>query len=278
MDFFQIILQYKFLTCSFAAGILSGIVCGIIGTYVVCRRMVFLSGGITHASFGGIGVAGYMGLNPVAGAAVFAVLSALGIEYASVRGKVREDSAIGIVWALGMAIGIIFIYMTPGYAVNPMNFLFGNILTVAETDVYLLGGLTVVILPAASLMMRNVMYVAFDREYAATQGIPVKFISYMMSVLTALAVVFSIRSVGIVLLISLLTMPAVIANIFTRSYFKMTLWAVIIAVGGNVAGLWISYKMDIPVGASTIILFTFMLAVLQAVKKYILAPPDKKHK
>lgn len=276
MDFFQEILQYRFLANAFTACVLSGVVCGIIGTYVVCRRMVFLSGGITHASFGGIGIAYYLGLNPVAGAAAFAMLSAFGIEWASVRGKVREDSAIGIVWSVGMALGIIFIYMTPGYAPNLMSFLFGNILTVTNSDIKLLGGLSVIIMLIALFMLRNVMYVAFDREYAATQGIPVKFISYMMSALTALAIVFSIRTVGIVLLISLLTIPAVIANVFTKSYSAMTIYAVVIAVLGNVLGLWVSYKMNIPAGAATVSVLAFTLIVSQAVKKYFIIPAKEK--
>ena len=139
MDFIHEIIQYKFLTNALFASLLSGIACGIIGTYVVCRRLVFLSGGITHSSFGGIGIAYYMGWNPILGALVFAVLSALGIETASDRGRMREDSAIGIVWSVGMAIGIIFIYLTPGYAPNLMSFLFGNILTVTGGDILEIG-------------------------------------------------------------------------------------------------------------------------------------------
>lgn len=269
MDFFYEIFQYDFLARALAACLLSGIVCGIIGTYVVCRRMVFLSGGITHASFGGIGIASFFGFSPIAGASAFAVLSALGIEWASVRGKVREDSAIGIVWSVGMALGIIFIYLTPGYAKNPMSFLFGNILAVNKNDILLLGMLSFVLLLLAGLMLRNIMYVAFDREYATTQGVPVRFISYTMSALTALAIVFSIRAVGIMLLISLLTMPPVIVNLFTKSYFKITVWSAAVAVMGNIAGLWFSYKINIPAGAATILVLTFTLVILQAGKKII---------
>lgn len=270
MDLIQDFFQYEFIANAFAASLLSGIVCGIIGTYVVCRRMVFLSGGVTHASFGGIGMAYYMGMDPIKGATIFAVLSALGIEYVSGKGRIREDSAIGIVWSVGMAVGIIFINMTPGYAKDLSGLLFGNILTVTKSDVALLGRLTIVIVTVIALFARKIMYVAFDREYAATQGIPVKFISYAMSILTALTIVFCIRAVGIILLISLLTIPAVIANMFTKSYLKMTLWATIIAVLGNIAGLWYSYKMNVPAGAATIIILTLSLIVLQIVKKYVI--------
>lgn len=259
MEFFQDIFRLGFLSNAFIASILSGVVCGVMGTYVVSRRLVFLSGGITHASFGGIGIAYYLGHNPVLGALIFAVFSALGIEWASDRGRIREDSAIGIMWSVGMAVGIIFIYLTPGYAPNLMSFLFGNILTVTSADIIALLSLAVVIVLIFTLFMRPVMYVAFDREYSATQGVPVKLISYSMSVLVALAIVLSIRSVGIVLLISLLTMPAVIANSFTRSYARITVWAAAIGIAGNVLGLWLSYEMNIPAGAATIFVLTVTL-------------------
>ena len=139
MDFIGEIFQYKFLTHAALACLLCGVACGMIGTYVVCRRLVFLSGGITHASFGGIGMAYYFGANPLLGALLFAVLSALGIETFTARKQIREDSAIGLLWSLGMAIGIIFIYLTPGYAPNLMSFLFGNILSVTGTDIFWMG-------------------------------------------------------------------------------------------------------------------------------------------
>lgn len=276
MDFFADIFQYGFLRNALAACMLSGIVCGIVGTYVVCRRTVFLSGGITHASFGGIGIAYYLGLNPILGAGVFAVLSSLGIEWASGRGRVREDSAIGIVWSVGMAVGVIFIYLTPGYAPNLMSFLFGNILTVTPADIVSLAVLAIVVLALFALMMRQIVYVAFDRGYARSQGIPVRFISYAMSVIVALAIVFSIRTVGIVLLLSLLTIPAVIANSLTRSYGRMTLWAAVIAVVGNLVGLWFSYALNIPAGAAAVfVLAGILLAVKIGARAFRPLPANK---
>lgn len=263
MDFFYDIFQYKFLANALAAAVLSGITCGLIGTYIVCRRLVFLSGGITHASFGGIGIAYYMGLNPILGAMVFAVLSAVGIEWANDRGRIREDSAIGIAWSVGMALGIIFIYMTPGYAPNLMSFLFGNILTVTRTDIAWLGMLTASILLLAALFFKAVVFTAFDRSFARSQGIPTEAINYAMAVLTALTIVLSIRVVGIVLLISLLTMPAVIVNSLCKSYGRISLWASVVAVAGNVAGLAASYKMNIPSGAATIFVLTLTLIIVK---------------
>ncbi len=263
MDFFQEIIQYKFLTNAFIACLLSGIACGIVGTYVVCRRLVFLSGGITHSSFGGIGIAYYMGWNPILGATIFAVLSALGIETFSERGRMREDSAIGIVWSVGMAIGIIFIYMTPGYAPNLMSFLFGNILTVTPGDITALAILDTILLLLFALASRPIMYVAFDREFARSQGIPTRTLSYLMAILIALTIVFSIRTVGIVLLISLLTIPAVIVNTLSKSYRTITWWAALVAMLGNLTGLYFSYKLNIPAGAATIFVLTLTLIIVK---------------
>ncbi len=265
MDFITDILQYRFLTNALIACVLSGITCGIVGTYVVCRRLVFLSGGITHSSFGGIGIAYYLGLNPTLGALVFAVLSALGIEWASGRGKMREDSAIGIVWSVGMALGIIFIYMTPGYAPNLMSFLFGNILTVTDSDIRWLAVLTLVVVSLFALAARRIMYVAFDRGFARSQGIPTEALSYGMAVLTAVTIVLSIRIVGIVMLISLLTMPTVIVNTRCKRFAAIMRWSALTAVCGNIIGLALSYRMNIPAGAATIFVLTITLIIVKIV-------------
>ena len=263
MDFFHALATYGFLQRAAVAAVLTGIVCGIVGTYMVARRMVFLGGGITHASFGGIGIAYYLGLNPLLGALVFAVLSALGIEWGTARGRIREDSAIGMVWSFGMAVGIIFIYLTPGYAPNLMGFLFGNILTVTAGDLWALGGLVAVTAAVALLAYRSVMYVAFDRAFARSRGVPVMAVSCAMAVLVALSIVCCIRSVGIVLLIALLTVPAAIVNGLTRSFSRIALWSSVVAVVGNCFGLWLSYRFDIPAGAATIFLLALTLIVIK---------------
>ena len=263
MDFFHALATYGFLQRAAVAAVLTGIVCGIVGTYMVARRMVFLGGGITHASFGGIGIAYYLGLNPLLGALVFAVLSALGIEWGTARGRIREDSAIGMVWSFGMAVGIIFIYLTPGYAPNLMGFLFGNILTVTAADLWARGGLVAVTAAVALLAYRSVMYVAFDRAFARSRGVPVMAVSCAMAVLVALSIVCCIRSVGIVLLIALLTVPAAIVNGLTRSFSRIALWSNVVAVVGNCFGLWLSYRFDIPAGAATIFLLALSLIVIK---------------
>ncbi|MBR4036963.1 MAG: metal ABC transporter permease [Tidjanibacter sp.] len=264
-EFLTDIFEYRFLANAVAAAILCGVCCGIVGTYMVVRRLVFLGGGITHSSFGGIGLAYYLGVNPLVGAGVFAVLSAVGIEASSRKGEVREDSAIGIMWSVGMAIGILFIYLTPGYVPNLMNFLFGNILTVTSLNIKLLAALALLLVVMFAIWHRQVMFVAFDREYAESQGVRTGLVAYTVAVLTAITIVLSIKAVGIVMLISLLTIPPVIANSLSGSYRKITILSVVIAIVGNLAGLYMSYRMDVPTGAATIFLLTIVLIVVKLV-------------
>ena len=261
MEFFSDLIQYGYLSNALAACVLSGITCGVVGTYVVCRRMVFLAGGITHASFGGLGIAFYAGANPIAGAMVFAVLSALGIEWAGSRGRIREDSAIGIIWSVGMAVGALFMSLRPGYTSGDLAaYLFGSIVTVTHGDVVALAILTAAIMAGALLWLRPVMYVAFDRDFARSRGIPTRVISYAMAALVAVTIVLSIRIMGIVLLISLLTMPVAIVNALSKSYRTIALGAPLVAVAGNVAGLVASYNFEVPPGAA--IIFTLTLTLI----------------
>ena len=261
MEFFSDVFQYGYLSNALTACILSGITCGLIGTYVVCRRMVFLAGGITHASFGGLGIAFWAGANPIVGALIFAILSSLGIEWAGSRGRIREDSAIGIIWSIGMAVGALFMSLRPGYTSGDLAaYLFGSIITVTDGDVAALTLLTAVTLIGALLWLRPVMYVAFDRDFARSRNIPTRVISYVMAALVATTIVLSIRIMGIVLLISLLTMPVVIVNMLARSYRTIALTAPAVAVAGNVIGLIISYHLEVPPGAA--IIFTLTLALI----------------
>lgn len=257
------ILSYEFLTRALIASVLSGITCGIVGCYVVARRMVFLSGGITHASFGGLGMALYAGFDPLLGSLSFAALSSVGIEFASRRGRMREDSAVGIIWALGMAIGVVFMSLRPGYATDLTSYMFGNILLVNDADIEYLTWLTLFVVVGAVLMLRRLMFVTFDEDYARSQGLSVSLIAYIMAVIIAITIVLSIKVMGIILLLSLMTIPAVIANTLTKDYRWMTLGAAVVAVVGNVAGFMVSYVWDIPTGSC--IIFT-LVAMLICVK------------
>ena len=248
---------------------LSGITCGVIGTYVVCRRMVFLAGGITHASFGGLGIAFWLGANPIGGALLFAILSALGIEWAGSRGRIREDSAIGIIWSVGMAVGALFMSLRPGYTSGDLSaYLFGSIVTVTRGDVTALALLTLVILAGALLWLRPIMYVAFDRDFARSRGIPTRVVSYLMAALVAATIVLSIRIMGIVLLISLLTIPVAVVNAFSRDYRTIAATAPAVAVAGNVAGLAVSYHFEVPPGAAIIFTLTLTLIVVKLLTLY----------
>ncbi len=269
MGFFSDLIQYGYLSNALAACVLSGITCGVIGTYVVCRRMVFLAGGITHASFGGLGIAFWMGANPIAGAMIFAVLSALGIEWAGSRGRIREDSAIGIIWSVGMAVGALFMSLRPGYTSGDLSaYLFGSIVTVTRGDVTALALLTLVILAGALLWLRPIMYVAFDRDFARSRGIPTRVVSYLMAALVAATIVLSIRIMGIVLLISLLTIPVAVVNAFSRDYRTIAATAPAVAVPGNVAGLAASYHFEVPPGAAIIFTLTLTLIVVKLLTLY----------
>ncbi len=259
------IFEYQFFRHAMAAAVLTSILAAMIGTYIVSRKIVFISGGITHASFGGIGMAFYMGLNPFFGAAVFAVLTALGIEWISFKGKVREDSAIAILWSLGMAMGIIFVFLTPGYTPDLMSFLFGSILSVGITELQLLLLFCVFMALFYMIFYRPLVYSAFDPEFSKVMGIPVAFYRYLMAVFIALAIVISIRTVGIILVLSLFTIPQITAMLFTRSFARIIPLAALWGITGSVAGLFAAYFFDIPTGASMIFLLTLQFLIIRGV-------------
>lgn len=259
------VFEYQFFRQAMAAAILISILAAMVGTYIVSRKIVFISGGITHASFGGIGMAYYFGINPFAGAAVFAVLTATGIEWISQKGKVREDSAIAILWSLGMAVGIIFVFLTPGYAPNLMSFLFGSILSVGMTDIYLLIGFSLLILLCFAIFFRPILYTAFDPEFAKVMGVPVAAFRYMMAVIIALSIVISIRSIGIILVLSIFTIPQITAMLFTRDFKYIMPLAALWGITGSVTGLLAAYVLDIPSGASIIFFLTIQFLIIKLI-------------
>lgn len=268
LDTLENIFEYDFLVNAFIASILSGVTCGVVGCYVVTRRKVFLSSGITHASFGGLGIALYAGINPILGALLFAILSSLGIEYASRRGGVREDSAVGIIWSVGMAIGALFMSLRPGYATDLTSYLFGNILLVDSRDIVWLALLTVFVVAGAIGWLRRVMYIAFDEDYARSQAVAVSIVSYLMAIIIAITIVLSIKVMGIILLLSLTTIPVVIANALTKDYRKIAILSAVIAVVGNVVGFLLSYQYDIPTGSCIIFILVLLLVGVKLLTLY----------
>ena len=270
MDFITDILQYSYLSNALIACILSGITCGIIGTYIVARRMVFLCGGITHASFGGLGIAFYVGANPILGATIFAIAAALGIEWSNSHGKIRQDSAIGMVWGIGMAIGALFIALRPGYTSGDMaNFLFGSILTVTHSNIIALSILAIMLIIGALLWHRPIMFATFDQNFASASGVAVKVINYTMAVITAVTIVLSINTMGIVLLISLLTMPVVTANILSKDYKKIIPTSAVVAVVAGVTGIALSYYTEVPSGPAIIFMLTMEFLTIKLLSLWV---------
>jgi zinc transport system permease protein len=257
------LFEYRFFTNALLAALFASITCGITGAYIVSRRIVFISGGITHASFGGIGIGYFFGFNPIVGAIIFSVLSALGIEYMSKKTNLREDSVIAILWSFGMAVGIIFIFLTPGYSANLMSFLFGNILTVTKLNLVFLLILALLITGIFLVFFKTILFIAFDEQYARAVKLPVETINYLMITLVALTIVFNIKVVGIILVISLLTIPQTIANIFTKKFEIMIWLSIIIGFLGSISGLLLSYYLNVPSGAAII----FFLVILFFISK-----------
>jgi len=262
------LFSYDFFLKAFWAAVFASISCGIVGSYIVSRRIVFVSGGITHASFGGIGLAFLLGFNPLLGAVLFAVMSALGIQFFTKVAHVREDSSIAIWWSLGMALGIIFVFMTPGYTPNLMSYLFGNILTVTISELVWMFALDVLIILFFVLFFRKILYIAFDEEFARAAGLPVTLFNYLTITLIALTVVLNIRVVGIILILSLLTIPQASANLFTKDFLKMLLLSSLFAFIGTISGLFISYFLDIPSGAAIIFTLVLIFALLRLYKYF----------
>ena len=256
--------------------LLASIVCGIIGTYIVTRRLVFISGGLTHASFGGIGLGLYAGISPILSAAVFSVLSAFGVEWLSKRKDMREDSAIAVFWTLGMALGIIFTFLSPGFAPDLSAYLFGNILTITFGDIALLGGLAALLILFFSFFLHPIIYVAFDREFARSQGIPVQTFEYVLMMFIALTIVACLRMVGIVLVISLLTIPQMTANLFSHRFHRIIWLSVGIGYLSCLGGLLISYYLNVPSGAAIIFFSIIIYAICKGGKSFWLSLQKKR--
>lgn len=260
------VLQYTFFQHALIGSLLASIACGLVGTYIVTRRLVFISGGLTHASFGGIGIGLYAGISPLLSASIFAVLSAFGVEWLSKRKDMREDSAIAVFWALGMAVGVIFTFLSPGFAPDLSAYLFGNILTITQADLILLGCVAGTLTAFFILFRRPIVYVAFDREFACSQGIPVQRFEYLLMMFIALTIVACLRIVGIVLVISLLTIPQMTANLFTQRFRGIIGLSILIGFVSCLGGLYASFRWDVPSGACIIFVSIVIYAVCKGAK------------
>lgn len=260
------ILTYTFFQNALIGSLLASVLCAVVGTYVVTRRLVIAGGGMAHASLGGVGIGAYFGFSPLAGAAAFAVASGLGIHWLSRKRAVREDSAVALLWTLGMAVGILFAYLAPGFMADLPAYLFGDILSVGRTDLWLLGGLTAAALLFHFSLRSTIVSVACDRDFARTQGLPVRWVEGAMTVLTALAIVGCLHIAGIVMVISLLSVPQLTASLFVRTYGAMAALSAAVGYAGCLGGLWLSYAADVPGGASIILVHITIYAVCRAIK------------
>jgi len=260
-------LQFEFIQHALLAGILVSFAAGIIGSLIVVNRMVFLAGGIAHTSYGGIGLAVYLGLPIFLGASLFAVGAALLIAALTLKKRHRMDTFIGLIWAVGMAIGVIFVDLTPGYNVDLMSYLFGSILAVSSSDLYFMGGLLALIIAVVTLRYRDILAVSYDSEYAGLRGVNVRFFYTLILVLSALTVVISIKVVGLILVIAMLTIPVYIAEKLSRSLFSMMFISGSIATLFTLVGLWLSYSYDLTSGASIILVSAVSLGLFLLISK-----------
>lgn len=264
------IFSYTYFQNALIGIILVSVASAIIGTYIVTKRMVFISGGITHASFGGLGLGYFLGWNPVIMAGVFAVSAALGVQWMSTKQKVREDSAIAVVWALGMSLGTLFIFLTAGYVPQLTSFLFGDILTISHGDLWAFMAYTGVLIIFFLLFYKLIIACAFDPDFALTLHLPVRIINYSMVILVAVCIVLTIRMIGIVLLISMFTMPQMIAEIFCSKYSRMMIVSVVVNLVCSLFALWVAYVIDVPVSATIVIVLVIAYTLARVIKKAIL--------
>lgn len=252
--FLAALATQSFLQHALAAGVLASIACGIVGSYVVVKRIGYLAGGVAHTVLGGMGVAYFLDKSPIGGALVAALLAAAVIAWVNLRLRQHEDTIIGALWAVGMAIGVIFISRTPGYNVDLMSYLFGNILMVPREDLLLMAGLDGVIVALVALFRKQFLAVCFDEEFARLRGVPVGLFYLLLLWMVALTVVILIQVVGLILVLALLTLPAAIAGQYTRTLAAMMLVATLLGMIFTGAGLALSYEPDLPAGATIILL------------------------
>ena len=246
-------LQFEFMRNALLAGLLASIICGIMGTLVVVNRIVFLSGGIAHAAFGGIGLAFFLGWNFMVGTIGFSILAALIMAAITLKAKHRADTVIGVIWAVGMALGIILLDLTPGYNVDLMSYLFGSILTVPDSDIWLMLGTGVGIAGIVIFFYNDYLALSYDEEFAQIRGVHVKPLYYLMTVMLAVGIVMLIQVVGLILVIALLTIPPYIAEKYSRSLIEMMLISIVLSAVFTLTGLWLSYELNLTSGATIIL-------------------------
>ena len=251
------IFEYEFMVNAILASILASIACGIIGTYIVIKRLVFLSGGIAHSAYGGIGLGYLLSFNPIYGAVASSVLGAIFVSKMRENKLENEDTLIGIIWAFGMALGVLFISLSPGYVPDLMSYLFGNILTVSKTELLMMLFVDIVILVTVGIFYKHFQAITFDEEYSKTAGIKVEKLYLLLFILIAVTIVLLIKLVGIILVVALLTIPAAISKFFSKSLITMMLYAISFGLLFTIVGLLSSYYLNLASGSAIIIISVF---------------------
>jgi zinc transport system permease protein len=252
------LLSYGFMQRALLAGVLAGLLCGVLGFFVVLRRLSFIGVGISHSAFGGIAIGVVLGVEPLVAAAVFATLVAWAIGWLSRAGRLHEDTSIGILFSSTMALGVALISLSHTYQVDLFGYLFGNILSVSLGDLWLLAVIALFALAGVGLLFKELLFVAFDEEVARASGLPVTALSFLLLTCLALAVVAAIRVVGIILVEALLVIPAAIGYQLAQGYRAMLCISVLSAVVSAIAGLFISYLFNVAAGATIVLVLTLV--------------------
>jgi zinc transport system permease protein len=266
-------LQFGFMRNALMAGVLVSVACGIIGTFVVIKRIVFVSGGIAHAAYGGIGLGYFFRFNPVLGAIIFSVTAALGMGAVQRKTRQRADTIIGVMWAIGMAVGIILVDKTAGYKADLMSYLFGSILAVPLSDLLIMLVLDLFIIALVVLFYKELLAISFDETFAIVENVPVDTMYMMLLCMIAFTVVMMMRVVGLIMVIALLTMPAAISGQFVKDMKRMMVLASILGVIFTTTGLWLSYFLNLTSGA-TIIMISGVVYLLSLAVKPLLRRPE----
>lgn len=261
------LFSYEFFKNALWGLILISVASAVLGTYIVSRRLVALCGGITHACFGGLGLGYFLGMNPLVMASVFAVGSSTFVEWMASRYNLREDSVIAVVWSMGMALGIMFVFLTPGYVPELNTFLFGNVLTISCSDIVAFALFTALLLAFFFWRRRAIVACAFDSDFSRVAGLPVRFVRYTMTVFIAVGIVLTIRLVGVMLLMSMFTLPQLCAEIYCHRISTIAMLSVAISVAASVVGLLLACFIDVPCSALIVIIMGGVYLVCRALRR-----------
>jgi zinc transport system permease protein len=268
MSAFLDAMQYDFMQHALVASMLAALLCAIVGTFIVIMRMVFLSGGVSHSAFAGLGAAHYFSINPFLGALLAAVLVSLVLARLIVHHKQPPDALIGLLWAAGMSIGVLFVYLTPGYTPDLMPYLFGNILTISQPQLVWMALFTMIVLLVTGLLFQPLVAVSFDDEFASLRGLPVGVLISVLMVLSSITIVLLIQTVGIILVMALMTIPPLIGLTLSKALRGVMLWAFASGLLVMTGGLLLAFQLDLPAGPIIVMFGIVLLGSVKLLKRF----------